>query len=159
MHDQPGAARGRGHEQPHQDEVRARRRHHERADSERRNAGDSREATREPLELDREHVGDEPEGERGHGQVMAAQAQRGIADQRRRHHREERSGEQRGERRPAAIGGEDGRGVAADGREGVVPERDLPRVAREDVQSHRDDRVDAGEDEDRQDVIVHTVPR
>src|ERR1051326_179743 len=109
------------------------------------------------LDVEDEHADDLAEAERDDGQVIAAQPQRrqaaAVAGQ--RSAREQRQNEERvlragilvGVRREVEVG-EERREVRADGHESGVAERELPGVAVDDVQRHRQRDVDADQHED-----------
>src|ERR1043165_6272543 len=112
------------------------------------------------LDVEDEHADDLAEAERDDGQVIAAQPQRRQADEvaghrRQRAAREQRHNEERvlragilvGVRREVEVGEERGE-VSAHGHESGVAERELPGVAVDDVQRHRQRDVDADQDDD-----------
>src|ERR1051325_2089870 len=124
-----------------------------------RNAGEPARAA-DLLDVEDEHADDLPEAQGDDGQVVAAQPQRRQPDdvprdRGERAARQQRRDQQRALRRWIAVDelaevevGEEGREVAADGHESGVAERELPGVAVDDVQRHRQRDVDADQDED-----------
>ncbi len=112
------------------------------ADAERRDAGIAHVALREARPLHRQIVGDEPERERRHREVVAAKAQRRIADDERGDPGDRHRREQRQDRLPAVLDAEDGGAVAADRRKRVLPEGCLSGIAHEEVQPDAEQAVD-----------------
>ena len=144
-------------------------------------AGDAREALGAARELEAEdrvdvehHDADDlGEAKRDDGQVVALESQRGNADEktadrgadaaeeqteREEHDRRGRDLGHRGEGQAELVHvphDEEGAGVAAHGHEARMAERQLPEVARGDVERHRHDDVDADLLEDARLVARH----
>src|ERR1051325_952007 len=124
-----------------------------------RNAGEPARAA-DLLDVEDEPANHRPEAKGDNGQVVAAQPQRRQPDdvprdRGERAARQQRRDQQRALRRWIAVDelaevevGEEGREVAADGHQSGVAERELPGVAVDDVQRHRQRDVDADQDDD-----------
>ena len=111
-------------------------------DAKRRDAGNAHVALRHRLPLDRDLVHDQSDRQRRHREIVALEPQRRPADHQ-RHQQGEPKPHGKGRDRLPIIGrGENGRGVARQCREGVVPERHLPRESHENVQPDDEHRVD-----------------
>jgi hypothetical protein len=114
----------------------------EAGDAQRRNAGIAHVALGQARPLNRDVVGDEAKGEGCHGEVMAAQSQRGIADQQRGDARHHHGRHHRQRRLPAVLDAENGAAVAADAGEGVLTERRLSGIAHKKIQADTEHAVD-----------------
>ena len=95
----------------------------------------------------------ERDRERGQREVDAVEAQRGQTDHEADAEPDERRDGQCGEIVPAVIVTEDRRRVAAEGHEGSLTDRDLPRVSRHDVLPENRDEED-GHGRARRQVVV-----
>ncbi len=91
----------------------------------------------------------------GHdGEVVAAEPQGGIAEDRSRRTGEEHRKRQRGEEVPVGLGHEQGAGVGADREERGIAEVEQAGVSDHDVQAEPEHGVGRHRDRDRRDVVV-----
>ena len=125
------------------------------ADAERRNARNAHIALGDRLPLHGDLVDDQADRERSHGEVVALEPQRRIADQPARR----TSAAQCRRRAPASGapsigGGQHRRRVAADRSESVLAERRLSGIAHEDVEAGDEHRVDQREAGDRDKIAA-----
>ncbi|MEZ0081350.1 hypothetical protein ABIF72_003824 [Bradyrhizobium japonicum] len=120
----------------------------------RRNAGDAVGAAGEALPVDDDEADDLAEGERHDGEIVAAQAQHGEAEQ----HAPER-GEDAGKRqadpeRPAEIGGKQRVGIGAHRVEGDVAEIEQAGEPDHDVQPPAQHHIGEHEDREIEDIAL-----
>jgi hypothetical protein len=97
---------------------------------------------------------DELACERGNREVEAFDAQAGDADDRANEGRHRAAGRQRYPKGQVQVHGKVGRGIGADRHEGGVPDRNLARIADEDVEAQRPHDGDQDEIDDREIVLL-----
>ena len=120
----------------------------------RRDADEAVPAAGEPAELGCPLLDDEAEGDRHHGEVGPAHAQRRHGEQHAGHARNHARKRQRQPEADGRFGREDADHVGADGVEGHVAERDLPRQPQQHIEADADD---GGQPDQGQDVELVVV--
>ncbi len=127
------------------------------APAEQAQAGDPRQPVRTAGECHRLHhddVHDDAEAERRHRQVVALEPKDGAGDQPRDQEHDRHAGQHPEPRAQAVAGREDGGAVRAQAEEGGMTERDLARVADQQVQADCQYHVEAHRDADHGDEVV-----
>ena len=112
-------------------------------------AGDALEARRaaDIVDVDEHDADDLAKAQGRDGEVVAAKAQRRQADEDAEESRSDGTCEKRDGKRHVEVRRQDGGDVGADRHEASVPERELSRIAVDEVEARRQDDVDAEEEE------------
>ena len=116
---------------------------------------DARGTLGQPHRLIDDRLDDEPEGNRGDGQVRAAQTQRGDPEDDAEDRRERRAGHHANRERQMQFPHQDRGGVRAHREQARVARRDIAGISHHEVEACHDDDVDAHLAQDRvHDVLV-----
>ena len=126
-----------------------RQEHGEEDPGEVRVARDALEARRtaDVVDVDEHDADDFAEAQGGNGEVVAAKAQRRQADEHAEQRRSDCACEEREGKRHMKVRRQDGGGIGADRHESCMAERELSRIAVDEVEARRQDDVDAEEQE------------
>ena len=116
---------------------------------ERGQAGNAHEARRaaDVVDVEDTDADDFAQAQRGNGQIIPVQPQRGQADEEAQKARGHRAGHQGGHDAEAQLDRHNGAHVGADGEKARVADGKLARIAVDHVQARRQDNVDADKDQ------------